>query len=45
MYDSGDYKTAAHDLGVLGFVSKSDFVVQLLPIISELLAAMPGGTP
>jgi DNA-binding NarL/FixJ family response regulator len=41
MYDSGYYKAAAHDLGVLGFVSKSDFVVQLLPIISELLAAMP----
>ena len=41
MYDSGDYKAAAQDLGVLGFVSKSDFVVQLLPIITELLASMP----
>jgi DNA-binding NarL/FixJ family response regulator len=44
MYDSGHYKSAAHDLGVLGFVSKSDFVVQLLPIISELLTNMPQGT-
>lgn len=45
MYDSDDYKAAAQDLGVLGYVSKSDFVVQLLPIITELLAAMPQGTP
>jgi len=44
MYDSNDYKAAAQELGALGFVSKSDFVVQLLPIITELLADMPTRT-
>jgi DNA-binding NarL/FixJ family response regulator len=44
MYDSAHYKSAAHDLGGLGFVSKSDFVVQLLPIISGLLADKPQGS-
>ena len=38
MHDSSEYLDAAHELGVLGFVGKTDFVVGLLPIIRNLVA-------
>ena len=36
MHDNDSYRTAAKDLGVYGYVGKSDFVNQLLPMISTM---------
>jgi DNA-binding NarL/FixJ family response regulator len=38
MHDNESYKSAAHELGALGFVGKADFVAELLPIIAKLVA-------
>lgn len=36
MHDNDSYRAAAKDLGVYGYVGKSDFVNQLLPMISTM---------
>ncbi|WP_296442661.1 response regulator [Rhodoferax sp. UBA5149] len=36
MHDSVDYRAAAQELGAAGFVGKTDFVVDLPPIIERL---------
>ena len=35
MHDNQEYRTAANDLGA-SFVSKSDFVVQLIPTLKQM---------
>lgn len=40
MHDSEAYRTAAQELGAYGYVDKSDFVVQLLPLIDLLISEM-----
>jgi CheY-like chemotaxis protein len=39
MHDSQSYRAAARDLGAYGYVSKGDFVVDLVPLIDVLVAA------
>ncbi|MBA3057414.1 MAG: response regulator transcription factor [Gammaproteobacteria bacterium] len=39
MHDTAAYRLAAQELGVLGFVSKTNFVLDLLPLIARLVAA------
>jgi len=39
MHDSAAYRDAARDLGAAGYVGKSDFVAELLPIIERLVAS------
>lgn len=36
MHDNDSYRAAVPELGALAFVSKADFVVELLPLISGL---------
>jgi DNA-binding NarL/FixJ family response regulator len=38
MHDDTYYRDAARDLGALGFVGKSDFVADLIPLITGLVA-------
>jgi len=38
MHDGSSYREAARDLGARGFVSKSELVDELMPLISSLLA-------
>jgi DNA-binding NarL/FixJ family response regulator len=38
MHDGDSYREAARDLGAWGFVGKSDFVAQLIPLIAGLVA-------
>jgi DNA-binding NarL/FixJ family response regulator len=38
MHDDDHYRSAARAMGVFGFVSKTDFVNELLPIITRLAA-------
>ena len=38
MHDNNAYREAARDLGALGFVGKADFVVELLPMIEQIVA-------
>jgi len=42
MHDNESYSLAAHALGSLGLVSKSDFVTELLPILAGLAASSKG---
>ena len=39
MQDNAPYRQAAAELGVLGFVGKADFVLELLPLIARLIGA------
>ena len=39
LHDNESYRAAAHDLGVLAMVGKTNFVVDLMPIISNLISA------
>ncbi len=39
MHDNDAYRQATAELGVLGFVGKADFVLELLPLIARLVAA------
>jgi DNA-binding NarL/FixJ family response regulator len=36
MHNSPEYRTAASDIGVEGFVNKADFAVELFPIMKRL---------
>jgi DNA-binding NarL/FixJ family response regulator len=38
MHDGASYRDAARDLGARGFVGKSDFVVDLIPLIAGLVS-------
>ncbi len=38
MHDCDSYRAAARDLGAWGFVGKSDFVANLIPLIAGLVA-------
>lgn len=38
MHDNAPYRAAAAALGVVGLVGKSDFVLELVPIVDRLLA-------
>lgn len=38
MHDNEYYRSVASDLGAVGFVSKSDFVTMLIPLIKRLVA-------
>ncbi len=38
MHDHAAYQSAARDLGAVGFVTKANFVVELLPIIEQMVA-------
>lgn len=40
MHDNAFYRAAAQDLGVRGFVGKSDFVATLIPLISSLVSEL-----
>ena len=46
MHDNQEYRAAAHDLGA-GFVSKSDFVAQLMPALNRMALSHedPGDGP
>jgi DNA-binding NarL/FixJ family response regulator len=39
MYDGEIYRGASRELGALGFVSKADFVTELLPLVTLLAAS------
>lgn len=43
MHDNQEYRTAAHDLGA-SFVSKSDFVAQLMPTLNRMALSYPDQT-
>ena len=43
MNDSEAYRAAARGLGASGFVSKSNFVIELLPIIDQIVIAKEKG--
>jgi len=38
MHDSESYRAAARDLGAYGYVGKSDFFVDLIPLIDRMVA-------
>ena len=38
MHDNASYRAAAQDLGARGFVGKSDFVANLIPLIARLVS-------
>ncbi|NVO07958.1 MAG: response regulator transcription factor, partial [Rhodoferax sp.] len=38
MHDGASYRDAARELGALGFVGKSEFVVDLIPLIAGLVS-------
>ena len=38
MHDNASYRAAAQDLGARGFVGKSDFVANLIPLIASLVS-------
>jgi DNA-binding NarL/FixJ family response regulator len=40
MHDDAYYRDAARELGALGFVGKSEFVDDLIPLITGLVSAM-----
>jgi DNA-binding NarL/FixJ family response regulator len=40
LHDNESYRSAAHDLGVLGMVGKANFVADLMPIITTLAAEL-----
>jgi DNA-binding NarL/FixJ family response regulator len=40
MHDDAYYRDAARDLGALGFVGKSEFVVELIPLITGLVSTL-----
>ena len=42
MHDSASYRTAARELGALGYIGKGDFVVDLVPLIDRLSTATTG---
>lgn len=44
MHDSIFYRDAARDIGASGFVSKADFVHELLPAIDRLISAAPSAS-
>ena len=44
MHDSAAYREAAEGLGALGYVDKADFVVNLIPIIEQIIADKPHGS-
>ncbi len=39
MHDNAPYRQAAAEVGMLGFVGKGDFVLELPPLIARLVAA------
>lgn len=40
MHDGASYRDAARDLGARGFVGKSEFVAELMPLISGLVSEL-----
>ena len=42
MHDSSAYRDAARDMGAAAYVTKADFVVDLIPIIDRLIASKSG---
>ena len=40
MHDDAYYRDAARELGAMGFVGKSEFVVELIPLIASLVSSL-----
>lgn len=45
LHNTPEYREASHEVGADGFITKSDFGVQLLPLIKELFEEIESAVP
>lgn len=45
LHDTPEYREASHEVGADGFITKSDFGVELLPLIQDLFEEVESAVP